>query len=204
MQDQVEPYFAALASLAAFIGSFIGTSKRLNTKKDVSNNLETFEFIITPKTRKIDTNIDVKMGEFITGEIDLSNPFHIDTSKDFLWMSEFIDRYTNQGKWIGSIKYVSPSGMKTFDEDGKLVSFDYPDSVFKTWGAVYLQVSDIKYRLESLSMKDSLINSPPDTKMKPLLIEKPGRIFIYVNPHPYIEGTEGEIIVRITKNVYII
>ena len=200
-QNQIEPYVTALASLAAFIGSFIGISTKAKRKDDDRSNLKTFEFSVTPKTRKIDTKIDVKMGEFITGEIDLSNPFHIDSSKDFPWMSEFISRYKNQGKWIGSIKYISPSGMKTFDEDGKLVSFDYPDIVFKTWGAVYLQVGGIKYRIESLSMKDSLINSPPDTKMKPLLIEQPGRLFIYVNPHPYIEGTEGEIIVRINKNI---
>lgn len=169
-------------------------------KVKTNQELKTYEFIITPETRKIDTEIDVKMGEYITGEIDLSNPFHINTSKNYSWMSEFKKRYKNQGKWIGPIKYFSPSGIETYDDNGNKINFAYPDVVFKTWGAIYLQIGETKYRIEELSIKNSLINSPSNTRMKPLLIEEPGRIFIYANPHPYIEGTEGEIIIRINKN----
>jgi len=169
------------------------------TKSDIG--LRTYEFVLKPTTRLIDTEIDVRLGEYISGEIDLSNPFHIDTSQNFPWMKEFISRYKNQGKWIGNIKYISPSGMKTYDENSNLVHYEYPDSVFKTWGAVYLQVDDKKYRIESLSIKNSLINEPPNIEMKPLLIETPGRLFIYVNPHPYVEATQGEILVGIANNL---
>ena len=165
-----------------------------------NSKLVSYEFKITPETRKIDTKIDVKMGEYITGEIDLSNPFHVNTTKNFPWMPEFINRYKNQGKWIGPIKYFSPSGIETYDANGHQINLENPDVVLKTWAAIYMQIGKTKYRIEKLSIKDSLINNPPETKMHPLLIEEPGRIYIYANPHPYIEGTEGEILVRINVN----
>lgn len=165
-----------------------------------SHALKTYEFKLTPGMRKLDTKIDVKMGEYITGEIDLSNPFHINTSREFPWMQEFKKRYKNQGKWIGPIKYISPSGMETYDDKGNMIQYSYPDVVLKTWGAIYFQIGENKYRIENLSIKESIINTPPNTRMKPFLVEEPGRIFIYINPHPYLEGTEGEVIIKINKN----
>jgi hypothetical protein len=165
-----------------------------------SDRLRSYEFVITPTTTIIDTTIDVRLGEFIRGQIDLSNPFHIDTSRDFPWMQDFITRYRNQGKWIGHIKYISPSGMKTYDHAGNLIHMEYPDVVFKTWGAIYMQVGEVKYRIEALSIRHSLINEPSNTNMKPLLMEAPGRLWINCNPHPYIEATDGEIKVRIEKH----
>jgi hypothetical protein len=162
--------------------------------------LHSHQFAIKPTTQLIDTKIDVKMGEYIKGEIDLSNPFHIDTTKQFEWMEAFKTRYKYQGSWIGDIKYISTSGMKTYDDEGNKINYEYPDSVFKAWGAIYLQVNDIKYRIESLSIKNSIINIPPNHIAKPLLMEAPGRIYIHVNSHPYIDAVEGQIMVKIEKN----
>lgn len=196
----VQSVFAIWISLIALGAVFLVFLFLFVPRVDTDQKLKTYDFVITPETRKIDTKIDIRMGEYITGEIDLSNPFHINTTKKYPWMSEFKERYKNQGTWIGPIKYLSPSGIETYDENGKLINFDYPDVVLNTWGAIYMQIGEAKYRIEELSIKDSLINKPRNIKMKPLFIEEPGRIYIYANPHPYIEGTEGEIIVRINKN----
>lgn len=157
-------------------------------------------FKLLPTSHLIDTGIDVQFGEFIKGEIDLSNPFHVDTSQDLPWMKDFVSRYTNQGKWIDHVKYISPSGMKTYDENGNQIVFEHPEVVYNTWGAIYLQVDNKKYRIESLSFVNSIINTPSTNEMRPLLMETSGRLFIHVNQHPYLEGTAGEIVVKIEKS----
>lgn len=194
-------FLSALILIAFIFARPKSKSDSQTNRKRSSKTLETYEFKLLPKTRKIDTGIDVSMGEYITGHIDLSNPFYIDTQEEFPWTSDFRERYKNQGKWIGPIKYISPSGMKTYDNNGQLVKYDYPDVVFETWGSIYLQVEDKKYRIEKLSIKNSLINEPPNTIQPPLLMEVPGRLFIYVNPHPYLEGTKGEVIIQVNKSI---
>lgn len=90
--------------------------------------------------------------------------------------------------------------MKTYDENGNQIAFEHPEVAYNTWGAIYIQVDNKKYRIESFSMKNSLINTPNNNEMKPLLMETSGRLFIHVNPHPYLEGTTGEITVKIEKS----
>jgi hypothetical protein len=156
--------------------------------------------VLKPYTHKSDTGIDVNFGDFIKGEIDLSSPFYIDTNQNIIWMKDFIYRYKNSGCWKDQKRYISPSGMKSYDDKGNLIHFNYPDVVIKTWGAICLQVNQKKYRIECLSFRNSIINSPPDNEAKPLLMEESGRIFIIVNPHPYLEATYGEIRVKIEKS----
>lgn len=157
-------------------------------------------FTLTPSEFEYKTGIYVKLGDHIKGMLDLSNPFHIDTTENFPWMEEFISRYKNNGKWIGDKRFISPSGMKTFDDRGNIIHYEYPDSVFKSWGAISLQIDQKEYRIESLSFMNSLINTPQDNEMKPLLIENSGEIIIKINRHPYIEAVKGQIKVEIEKS----
>jgi hypothetical protein len=72
--------------------------------------------------------------------------------------------------------------------------------VLNTWGAIYLKVNQLRYRIEHLSFVNSIINTPPNNVMKPLLMEESGRLLIFINPHPFLEATYGEIRIKIEKS----
>lgn len=184
------------------LGKFLDTVSKFVWNKWFRR--DSFEGYITPEKIVLDTKIKLKVGDILSGEFDLANPFCIDTRKNFPWMDEFKTRYRNNGTKINEIHYFDVSGIKEFDESGKYIPEKQPG--LDTWAAIYLEVGDKKYRLDLLSRRKSIIHKSgmdpePDYDQNPIVINSSGKLLIKINDFPYREGTEGKIKIKIRKHI---